>query len=137
MRLCGRHANLSGSLFPEDITHPPLLLKFILMGRNSRRGAGASGNREIVSHEKGAIRKKWKNRIPAALIYPNTYDLGMSNLGFQLVYHLLNREDSIVAERFFLPQTGAKPLSVESGRSLADFPLIFFSVSFEQDFQPF
>ncbi|MGW8288009.1 MAG: hypothetical protein ACWGOD_07165, partial [Desulfobulbales bacterium] len=59
----------------------------------------------------------------------------MSNLGFQLVYHLLNQNDSLVAERVFLPESGYKPLSIESGRPLADFPLLFFSVSFEQDFQ--
>ncbi len=105
------------------------------MGRNSRSAAGAAGNREQLFHEKGSIKKKWKNRLPIALVYPNTYKVGMSNLGFQLVYQLLNRNDSIVAERIFLPQSNDKPLSIESGRPLADFPLLFFSVSFEQDFQ--
>ncbi len=90
---------------------------------------------EQLFHEKGGIKKKWKNRVPIALIYPNKYALGMSNLGFQLVYHLLNQDDSIVAERVFLPEPGAKTLSLESGRPLADFPLLFFSVSFEQDYQ--
>jgi radical SAM superfamily enzyme YgiQ (UPF0313 family) len=105
------------------------------MGRNSRLTAGPAGNREHLFHEKGSIKKKWKNRLPIALIYPNRYGLGMSNLGFQLVYHLLNQNDSIVAERVFLPESDAKPLSLESGRPLADFPLLFFSVSFEQDYQ--
>ena len=105
------------------------------MGQHSRLNAGIAGNREHLFHEKGSIRKKWKNRVPIALIYPNKYALGMSNLGFQLVYRLLNQDDSIVAERIFLPESGAKPLSLESGRPLADFPLLFFSVSFEQDYQ--
>jgi radical SAM superfamily enzyme YgiQ (UPF0313 family) len=105
------------------------------MGRNSRLTAGPVGNREHLFHEKGSIKKKWKNRLPIALIYPNKYGLGMSNLGFQIVYHLLNQNDSIVAERVFLPESGTKPLSLESGRPLADFPLLFFSVSFEQDYQ--
>ena len=105
------------------------------MGRNSRFTANISGNRQLLFHEKGAIKKKWKSRIPLALIYPNRYALGMSNLGFQLVYHLLNQNDSLVAERVFLPESGYKPLSIESGRPLADFPLLFFSVSFEQDYQ--
>jgi len=96
---------------------------------------GVTGNREHFSLEKGSIKKKWKNRIPIALIYPNIYSLGMSNLGFQLVYHLLNQDDSVVAERIFLPEAGDKPLSVESGRQLSDFPFLFFSVSFEQDYQ--
>jgi radical SAM superfamily enzyme YgiQ (UPF0313 family) len=106
------------------------------MGRNSRSTGGIAGKREHFFHEKGSIKKKWKNRTPIALIYPNKYGLGMSNLGFQLVYSLLNKNDSIVAERIFLPESsGAKPLSIESGRPLADFPLLFFSVSFEQDYQ--
>jgi radical SAM superfamily enzyme YgiQ (UPF0313 family) len=105
------------------------------MGRNSKLATGVTSNREYFSLEKGSIKKKWKNRIPVALIYPNNYSLGMSNLGFQLVYHLLNQDDSIVAERVFLPESNNQPLSVESGRTLSDFPFLFFSVSFEQDYQ--
>lgn len=72
--------------------------------------------------------------MPVALIYPNRYGLGMSNLGFQLVYNLLNQNDSIVAERVFFPEKEVQPLSQESGRPLADFPLLVFSVSFEHDY---
>jgi radical SAM superfamily enzyme YgiQ (UPF0313 family) len=105
------------------------------MGRKSKPTAGISATRQLFLRERGSVRKKWKNRVPIALVYPNAYSLGMSNLGFQLVYHLLNQNDSIVAERVFLPDPGSKPLSVESGRPLSDFPLLFFSVSFEQDYQ--
>jgi radical SAM superfamily enzyme YgiQ (UPF0313 family) len=105
------------------------------MGRNSKLTAGVVGNREYFSLETGSIKKKWKNRLPIALIYPNIYSLGMSNLGFQIVYHLLNQDDSVVAERIFLPESSNKPLSIESGRPLSDFPFLFFSVSFEQDYQ--
>ena len=105
------------------------------MGRNSKLTAGVTGNRKHFSLENGSIKKKWKNRVPIALIYPNIYSLGMSNLGFQLVYSLLNQNDSIVAERVFLPESNTKPLSVESGRPLSDFPFLFFSISFEQDYQ--
>jgi radical SAM superfamily enzyme YgiQ (UPF0313 family) len=105
------------------------------MGRNSKLTAGVVGNRDHLFHERGSIRKKWKNRVPIALIYPNKYGVGMSNLGFQLVYQLLNRDDSIVAERVFLPESDTKPVSIESGRPLTDFPLLFFSISFEHDYQ--
>jgi len=105
------------------------------MGRHSKLTVGGADSRDRLLHEKGGIRKKWKNRTPIALIYPNSYEIGMSNLGFQLVYQLLNQNDSIVAERIFLPEPGARPLSLESGRPVADFPLLFFSVSFEQDYQ--
>lgn len=90
---------------------------------------------DFSAHELGARRKKWKGRLPVALIFPNLYQLGMSNLGFQLVYDLLNRSDDLVCERIFFPQKpGEIPRSIESGRTLENFPLIFFSVSFEQDF---
>lgn len=84
--------------------------------------------------EHGSVRKKWKNRLPVALIYPNTYRVGMSNLGFQLVYSLLNHHPDIVAERIFLPENDDQPRSIESGRPLRDFPILFCSVSFEHDY---
>ncbi len=87
----------------------------------------------LLELERGTQRKKWKNRLPVALVFPNRYQLGMSNLGFQLVYHLLNNIPEIVCERFFVPDSG-RPLSVESNRPLQDFPVIFCSVSFEQDY---
>lgn len=58
----------------------------------------------------------------------------MSNLGFQLVYALLNEPETHVCERFFLPEKGNSLLSIESGRELSQFPLIFISVSFEHDY---
>lgn len=87
-----------------------------------------------LSAEIGTFRKKWKNRIPVALLYPNTYSVAVSNLGFQLVYTLLNDFDSLVCERFVYPEAGGVFRSLESGRPLSDFPLVFGSVSFEHDF---
>jgi len=58
----------------------------------------------------------------------------MSSLGFQLVYALLNKQQTHVCERFFLPEQGQNLLSLESGRELTQFPLIFISVSFEHDY---
>jgi len=84
--------------------------------------------------ERGGYLKKWKGKIPIALIYPNSYAVGMSSLGFQLVYSLLNRRDDVICERFFLAEKNERPLSLESGRPLNDFPYIFISVSFEHDY---
>ncbi len=90
---------------------------------------------DFRSRETGGVRKKWKDKLPIALVFPNRYRLGMSNLGYQLVYDLLNIDPDIVCERVFLPEIPAEqPLSVESGRPLRDFPLIFCSLSFEDDF---
>jgi len=72
------------------------------------------------------------------LVYPNTYHVGMSNLGFLTVYRLLNELDGVVCERAFLPdaargETGV-PHSVESGRPIAVFDVVAFSIAFENDF---
>lgn len=91
--------------------------------------------RRKLCPETGVIRKKWSGKLPLALIFPNVYRLGMANLGMQLVYGLANRHADIVCERVFLPESpSACPLSVESSRPLADFPVIFCSLSFEADF---
>lgn len=90
-------------------------------------------NRALLAKETGSSKQKWKDKLPVALIFPNTYRLGMSNLGFQLVFSLINQHPDLVCERFF--QTpGLSPLSIESNRPLKDFPILLFSVSFEQDF---
>jgi radical SAM superfamily enzyme YgiQ (UPF0313 family) len=95
-------------------------------------------------NEKGAIRKKWAGRTSIALIFPDAYSVGMSNLGLQSVYARLNDEDRVVAERFFVPDqqtlsitrsSDSHWLSEESSRPLKDFDLLLFSVSFESSYQ--
>jgi len=86
--------------------------------------------------ETGAVRKGWKGRIHVGLVYPNHYPVGMSNLGFQTVYRLLNDIDHVLCERVFLPEEkGSLSIrSIESGRHLREFDIIAFSISFENDF---
>jgi radical SAM superfamily enzyme YgiQ (UPF0313 family) len=78
-----------------------------------------------------------------ALVWPNLYFVGMSNLGFQAVYRLLNRTPDVVCERAFLPddedrteleRTGSPLVSFETGTPLRDFDAVAFSVSFENDY---
>ncbi len=78
-----------------------------------------------------------------ALVYPNLYYVGMSNLGFQGVYRLLNGFDDVSCERAFLPddrqkaeleRTGRPLASFETGTPLRDFDVVAFSVSFENDY---
>lgn len=99
--------------------------------------------RERLARETGTIRKDWGGRLSVALAYPNTYRLAMSNLGFQVVYDLLNRDERVVAERFFLPDEpdpsllsgrGRGLLSLESLSPLDRFDLVAFSLPFENDF---
>jgi radical SAM superfamily enzyme YgiQ (UPF0313 family) len=85
--------------------------------------------------EEGAIVKDWGGRLPIALIYPNSYYLGMSNLGVHAVYSLLNGNPKIVGERVFLDTTEKNaPAAIESGRPLTDFAALAFSISYELDY---
>ncbi|MGD9235224.1 MAG: radical SAM protein [Desulfobacterales bacterium] len=88
--------------------------------------------------EIGAIHKSWSGRVRIALVYPNRYHVGMSNLGFQSVYRLFNASDHVVCERAFLPEPSDKqpPVikTVESGKRLLDADIIAFSLSFENDY---
>ncbi len=86
----------------------------------------------LLEAETGTIYKEHGGRVSVALIYPNTYHVGMSNLGFQTVYRILNELDGVVCERAFLPETppsATKALStLESGKALAAFDIAAFSI---------
>lgn len=88
--------------------------------------------------EIGTIRKSWHSRVSMALVYPNRYHLGMSNLGFQTLYRLLNGYDRVVCERAFLPESNrprpGRLKTMESGRPVAAADIIAFSLSFENDY---
>ena len=97
----------------------------------------------LLSQETGTIRKDWGGRVSFALVYPNTYAVGMSNLGFQTIYRHLNELPGVVCERVFLPdpedvpeyqRTGTGPFSLESKRPLSDFDLVGFSITYEGDY---
>jgi radical SAM superfamily enzyme YgiQ (UPF0313 family) len=97
----------------------------------------------LLAKEVGYVRKPHAGRLRVALAFPNTYFVGMSNLGFQTVYRLFNAEDGIVCERVFLPPkseiaalktSGASLVTVESQTLVRDFDILAFSVSFEWDY---
>jgi radical SAM family uncharacterized protein len=98
---------------------------------------------ELLASEEGAVRKDRGGRVSIALVYPNTYAVGMSNLGFQTIYDHLNALPGVVCERVFFPdpedldehvRTSTPPLSLESQRPLADFDLVGFSLTYEGDY---
>jgi radical SAM superfamily enzyme YgiQ (UPF0313 family) len=99
--------------------------------RQSKQSEPRFGAR--LSREEGTIIKDWGGRLPVALVYPNSYYLGMSNLGIQTIYKLLNSYHNIICERVFYGGEGP-PLSLESRRPLTDFAVIAFSVSYELDY---
>jgi len=89
------------------------------------------------------VRKPHANRLRVALIFPNTYFVGMSNLGYQTIYRLFNDQPEIVCERAFLPpkqeltslrDSGTRIVTLESQTPVRDFDVIAFSVSFEWDY---
>src|SRR5216117_2415908 len=97
----------------------------------------------LLAAERGTIRKDWGGKIAFALVYPNTYAVGMSNLGFQTIYRHLNALPDVVCERVFLPdpedladlgRTEGVPISLESFRPLTDFHMVRFSVTYEGDY---
>src|SRR5262245_5833665 len=105
--------------------------------------ARAERDRDALSKEVGFVRKPHGGRLRVALAFPNTYFVGMSNLGFQTVYRLFNDLEDVVCERVFLPgrqelqaqlNSGAPLRTLESGTPVRDFDVLAFSVSFEWDY---
>ena len=91
--------------------------------------AGARGR------EPGARQKEPGGKLKVALVYPNSYRLGMANLGLHAVYRLFNDHPRALCERVFLPdEPGGAIGGLESGRPLAEFDLVAFSLSFEDDY---
>ena len=99
----------------------------------ARRQATARLQMRARPRERGTIVKKWTNRAPVCVVYPNTYYVGMSNLAVHLLYQTINSRPEMVCERVFLDGPG-KPLSVESARPLGAFEIVFFTLSFEMDY---
>jgi radical SAM superfamily enzyme YgiQ (UPF0313 family) len=96
-----------------------------------------------LAREVGFVRKPHGDRLRVALAFPNTYWVGMSNLGLQTVYRLFNDEPDVVCERVFLPPkqelqaqlaSGIRLFTIESQTPVADFDVFAFSVSFEWDY---
>jgi len=91
--------------------------------------------------EWNSIIKDWgKTDIRFALCYPDLYEIGMSNMALPILYHLLNSQPDVLAERVYAPWTdmdaamrtaGIPLLSLESKRRLKDFDIIGFSLDYE------
>ena len=97
----------------------------------------------LLAEEQGTVVKDWGGKISVALVYPNTYAVGMSNLGFQTIYRHLNAMPDVVCERVFMPEPAdldemrraqTPPFSLESLRPLTEFHLVGFSVTYEGDY---
>jgi radical SAM superfamily enzyme YgiQ (UPF0313 family) len=112
-------------------------------GRSGRVPSQREQALDLLSREVGYVRKSHGDKLRVALAFPNTYFVGMSNLGFQTVYRLFNEQPDIVCERVFLPpkqelhslvQSGSRVVTIESQTPVTDFDVFAFSVSFEWDY---
>ncbi len=91
--------------------------------------------------ELGSITKDWATvKVTFALAFPDVYEVGMSHIGSAILYRVLNDQPWIAAERSYTPwpdreaqlrTTGTPLTSLESGRSLADFDILGFSLQYE------
>src|SRR5215468_6015212 len=89
--------------------------------------------------ERGLVHRKPRGLgVDVALAYPNTYYIGMSNLGLQAVYQLFNSYSDVTCERVFIPDEPDGKLNdrvrprlqtLESGTSVSEFDVLAISVS--------
>ncbi|MFA5113392.1 MAG: TIGR03960 family B12-binding radical SAM protein [Candidatus Margulisiibacteriota bacterium] len=94
-----------------------------------------------VGNELNSVHKDWaKAALKFVLAYPDTYEIGMSNLGLQILYHILNDQADVLAERCFAPWPdreeqlkvqNEKLKSLESQRPLQEFDVLGFSLGHE------
>lgn len=99
--------------------------------------------RALLAKERGTVVKPRGGRTTVCLVYPNTYYVGMSSLGFQTVYRIINGRDDALAERAFLPDGPDRERYLKAGRPLfalesqtpaSEFEILAFSVSYENDY---
>jgi len=94
--------------------------------------------------EWNSIHKDWQQtELKIALSYPDTYEIGMSNMALSILYDIFNRQAGVLAERVFTPkadmaaaikEAGMPLLSLESQRPLGEFDVIGFSMGYELTF---
>lgn len=96
--------------------------------------------RYIGGEFNSVIKNRDEVKVRFAFCFPDTYEIGMSNLGVRILYDVLNKDDKVWCERVYAPWTDMKekmeeysiPLSaVESGDSLDKFDLVAFSLQYE------
>ncbi|MDH3674406.1 MAG: B12-binding domain-containing radical SAM protein, partial [Anaerolineae bacterium] len=97
-----------------------------------------------IGGEYNSVIKDWNDTgilTKVALVFPDVYDLGMSNLGLAILYDLLNKRNDVLAERVYVPwpdmesemRVAGIPLyALESHRTLQDFDLMGISLPYEQ-----
>ncbi|MGB8223431.1 MAG: TIGR03960 family B12-binding radical SAM protein [Polyangiales bacterium] len=96
---------------------------------------------QYLGGEQGETRKAWDGvRSRICLAFPDLYEIGMSHLGYKILYDIVNRRKDLLAERAYavwddmerLLRSHDQPLcSLESARPLAEFDIVGFSLQYE------
>ena len=98
---------------------------------------------ELYKDEDSRVTVNPHARQKVAIVYPNTYFVGMSNLGLHIIYEEINLRNDSVCERIFLPEkkeleaydkTKTPLMSVETQRPMHQFDVVAFDVTFEMDY---
>ena len=94
-----------------------------------------------LGNEINVIKKDWSEvDVKFALIFPDLYEIGMSHVGFEILYHILNKLPYVIAERAYAPAVDMEeqlrenkiPLfSLESKTPLLDFDVLGFTLQYE------
>ncbi|NQT26373.1 TIGR03960 family B12-binding radical SAM protein [candidate division KSB1 bacterium] len=94
-----------------------------------------------VGNELNAVHKPWESaEVHFALAFPDVYEIGMSHVGMQLLYHILNSKEAVLADRVYAPWVDMEaelrkaelPLfGLESKHALRDFDIVGFSLQYE------
>lgn len=94
-----------------------------------------------LGHEYNSILKSWDQaEVRCALVFPDLYEIGMSHQGLQILYHILNGQDKVLAERSYCPDRDMEKLllalqspltSLESDHGLAEFDLLGITLPYE------
>ena len=94
-----------------------------------------------IDGEVGAVNKPWdKTKVKWCLVFPDTYEIGMSNVGLSILYDILNSQEGIFADRAFAPwvdmeqamrEDGVPLWGLTSRRSLDEFDIIGITLPYE------
>jgi radical SAM family uncharacterized protein len=103
-----------------------------------------SSPERYTGNEWNAVKKNWEpGQLKVALAFPDVYEIGMSHLGLKILYHLINREDDMLAERVYAPWQDMENLmreenipmyTLESYHEIKDFDILGFTLQYEMSY---
>lgn len=102
-----------------------------------------SNPERYTGNEWNSITKDWSQDLKIALAFPDLYEIGMSHLGLKILYHLINREENMLAERVYAPWQDMEELMkkediplfcLESYHEIKDFDILGFTLQYEMSY---